>query len=72
MSSGERVRLLIARAFLANAVVLVLDDIAGVLDEENRREVRRALEERSNLAVIEATVDTPLLQNPTKRIEIES
>jgi ABC-type transport system involved in cytochrome bd biosynthesis fused ATPase/permease subunit len=71
MSSGERVRLLVARAFLANAAVLVIDDVAGTLDEESRGAVRRALAERPGLAIIEATVDTPLVENPTRRIAIE-
>jgi ATP-binding cassette subfamily C protein CydCD len=69
LSSGERVRLVLARALLAHVSLLVLDDVAGVLDEGARALVRTALTE-ANLAVIEATVDTPLIATPTQRIEL--
>jgi ABC-type transport system involved in cytochrome bd biosynthesis fused ATPase/permease subunit len=70
MSSGERVRLVLARALLNGSTLLVLDDVAGVLDAGARDDVRRVLEELSDLAVIEATVDTPLLTTATTRIEL--
>jgi ABC-type transport system involved in cytochrome bd biosynthesis fused ATPase/permease subunit len=70
MSSGERVRLVLARALLNGSTLLVLDDVAGVLDPDARADVRNVLEELSDLAVIEATVDTPLLRTPTQRIEL--
>ncbi len=62
LSSGERVRLVLARGLLAGAELLVLDDVAGVLDESNRERVRRVIED-AGVAVIEATVDTPLLKD---------
>ena len=70
MSSGERVRLVLARALLHGSTLLVLDDVAGVLDASARDDVRHVLEELTNVAVIEATVDTPLLTTASQRIEL--
>lgn len=70
LSSGERVRLLLARALLAEVSLLVLDDVAGVLDAQAREQVRGALELEEALAIVEATVDTPLLATPSQRIEL--
>lgn len=70
MSSGERVRLVLARALLHGSTLLVLDDIAGVLDEESRNDVRRVVDQLRGVAVVEATVDTPLLTHATQRIEL--
>ena len=70
LSSGERVRIVLARCLLASPELLVLDDIAGVLDEPSRRDVAAALGEHPTLAIIEATVDTPLIASPTQRIEV--
>ncbi|HEY5266027.1 MAG TPA: ATP-binding cassette domain-containing protein [Acidimicrobiales bacterium] len=71
MSSGERVRLVLARNLIAAPSLLLLDDIAGVLDEDARGHVRNALAARTDLALVEATVDTPLLINATQRIELQ-
>jgi ABC-type transport system involved in cytochrome bd biosynthesis fused ATPase/permease subunit len=70
LSSGERVRLLLARALLADVALLVLDDVAGVLDPGARDQVRDSLDREERLAIIEATVDTPLLATPSRRIEL--
>jgi ABC-type transport system involved in cytochrome bd biosynthesis fused ATPase/permease subunit len=70
LSSGERVRLILARALLAGVSLLILDDVAGVLDAEVRDQVRGVLAREVDLAIIEATVDTPLLASPTQRIEL--
>jgi ABC-type transport system involved in cytochrome bd biosynthesis fused ATPase/permease subunit len=70
LSTGERVRIVLARCLLANPELLVLDDIAGVLDGPSRREVTSALLEHPDLAIIEATVDTPLLESPSRRLEV--
>lgn len=72
MSSGERVRLLIARALLAHVPLLILDDVAGVLDPDARDSVRARLTSTPGLAILEATVDTPLLEDPTLQLEISS
>jgi ABC-type transport system involved in cytochrome bd biosynthesis fused ATPase/permease subunit len=71
MSSGERVRILLARAVLAGPSLLVLDDVAGVLDLDARAHVRSALEGLTDVAIIEATADTPLLAGITRHIEIQ-
>jgi ABC-type transport system involved in cytochrome bd biosynthesis fused ATPase/permease subunit len=65
LSGGEVVRLVLARALLAGAPLLVVDDVAGVLDEPSRRRVADVLASRPGLAVIEATVDSPLLDEAT-------
>ena len=70
LSSGERVRLLLARNLLARPALLVIDDIAGLLDEPTRTLVRAALLEQSTCAVLEATVDTPLLTDVDLQIEL--
>jgi ABC-type transport system involved in cytochrome bd biosynthesis fused ATPase/permease subunit len=70
LSTGERVRLLLARALLADVSLLVLDDVAGVLDSDVRERVRGALAREESIAIIEATVDTPLLATPSRRIEL--
>jgi ABC-type transport system involved in cytochrome bd biosynthesis fused ATPase/permease subunit len=70
LSTGEKVRLVLARALLADAELLFIDDVAGVLDDDARRLVRRVLDEHPMLCVVEATVDTPLLTKVTARIEL--
>ena len=72
LSSGERVRLVLARALLSEPSVVVLDDVAGVLDADARDSVRRALAALPELAVIEATVDTPLLIEGATRLEVRA
>ena len=70
ISTGEKVRLVLARALLAQCELLFIDDVAGVLDEEGRRRVRAVLSARPSLGIVEATVDTPLLADVTYRIEL--
>ena len=55
---------------MSDVTLLVLDDVAGVLDSGVREQVRRALAREEALAIIEATVDTPLLGTPSRRIEL--
>ena len=70
MSGGERVRLVLARVLLSSPSLIVIDDIAGVLDSEAREKVREALSKLPSTAIIEASVDTPLTLDPTSRIEL--
>ena len=72
ISSGERVRIVLARALLAGSQLIILDDIAGVLDQESRKSVQNVLNTFSNTAIIEATVDTPILTDVTNRLEVRS
>ena len=72
LSSGERVRLVLARALLSKPPLVVLDDVAGVLDVDARGFVRRALASLPELAVLEATVDTPLLNETTQRLKVRA
>jgi ABC-type transport system involved in cytochrome bd biosynthesis fused ATPase/permease subunit len=66
-SSGERVRLLIARALLHSPRLLILDDVAGLLDEESRSAVRRAMDQHPDMAIIEISVDdTAFISAATK------
>ena len=61
---------MLARALLARPDVLFIDDIAGVLDDDARRQVERAIVADRSLGVIEATVDTPLITDVDRRIEL--
>ncbi|MFI5036837.1 MAG: ATP-binding cassette domain-containing protein, partial [Acidimicrobiales bacterium] len=70
LSGGEVVRLALARCLLVAPALLVLDDVAGVLDAASRTRVSEALSARRDLAVIEATVDTPLIDQPTEIVRV--
>lgn len=43
LSSGQRQRLSIARAFLKDAPILILDEIASSLDVDNERKIQKSL-----------------------------
>jgi len=70
ISTGERVRLILARALLVHPALLVVDDIAGVLDAASRVRVREALDRDRSLSIVEATVDSAILDDFTARIEV--
>ena len=70
ISTGERVRLVIARALLADVTVVLLDDVGGALDGAARVLVRAVLDSMVDLAVVEASVDSPVLTEFALRIEV--
>jgi ATP-binding cassette subfamily C protein LapB len=70
LSTGETVRIILARSLIRNPDVLILDDIAGVMDETSRQLVSLRLAQESNVAIIEATVDAPLTASPTQVMEL--
>lgn len=70
LSDGERVRVLLARAFVAEVATLFIDDVAGLFDEATRGLVRAALTVRPELAIVEASVDRPLIVSPSARVEL--
>jgi len=45
LSGGERQRISIARAFLKNAPIVILDEISASLDVENEMEIQKSLNE---------------------------
>ncbi len=70
LSTGETVRIVLARCLIRNPDVLILDDIAGVMDNTSRQLVRQRLARQSDVAIIEATVDAPLTASPTQVMEL--
>ena len=71
ISTGERVRLILARTLLAHPALLLVDDIAGVLDAASRVRVRDTLDRDRSLSVVEATVDSPILDDFDARVRVE-
>ncbi len=72
LSGGERVKLAIARALLAPVQLLVLDDVAGLLDDVSRTQIRDCLRLRTSLAVLEASHDSSLLDAVDHLVELRS
>lgn len=72
VSSGQLIRLLIARALVHDAQVLILDDIAGLLDVDSRNNIERVLEEYPHIAVIEAASGEALTRHPTREVQMGS
>jgi ATP-binding cassette, subfamily C, bacterial CydD len=70
LSGGERVRVALARCLLAHVDLLVLDDVAGVLDEVARERVAHVLALDPRLAVIEATTGSPLLEESAELVQV--
>lgn len=69
-SSGERVRIVLARALLHQPRLLIIDDVAGLLDASAREAVREELARRRDLAIIEVAVDTTVFISATTQVHL--
>ncbi len=69
-SSGERVRILIARAVLHRPRLLILDDVAGLLDGVARAAIRVELDRHPQMAIIEISVDEPAFISATTKVRL--
>jgi len=67
LSTGERVRLVIARGLACGAALFILDDVAGVLDPTSRAAVRDAIL-ASGAATLECAPDDDLIVTPTRTL----
>ncbi|MEI8148537.1 MAG: ATP-binding cassette domain-containing protein [Actinomycetes bacterium] len=70
-SDGERARLAMARALLADVALLIIDDVAGLFDEETLSTVTQELARHGDLAVLEAAHNRRILSAPTLEISLE-
>ena len=70
-SDGERARLAMARALLANVALLIIDDVAGLFDEETLTTVANELARHGDLAVLEAAHNRRILGAATLEISLE-
>lgn len=70
LSTGERVQLALARALLADVELLVLDDVASVLDVSGVSRLTSLLDSRPQLAIIEAAHDRTLLARVDQHIQL--
>ncbi|HQU27334.1 MAG TPA: ATP-binding cassette domain-containing protein [Acidimicrobiales bacterium] len=61
LSTGERVRVVLARGLVAGARLVVLDDVGGVLDDDARAAARAVLARPGGPTVVEATSGVAVL-----------
>ncbi len=73
LSGGERQRLSIARAFLKNAPIIILDEIAASLDVENEKKIQESLNKLTkNKTVLIISHRMKSIQNVDKIVVIEN
>jgi ABC-type transport system involved in cytochrome bd biosynthesis fused ATPase/permease subunit len=70
-SDGERARLALARALLAGVSLLIIDDVAGLFDDETLALVASELAQHDQMAVLEAAHNRRILQTPTFEYSME-
>lgn len=72
LSGGERQRLSIARAFLKNAPIIILDEIAASLDVENEKKIQDSLNELTrNRTVIIISHRLKSIENVDKIVVVD-
>ncbi|HCX63282.1 ABC transporter ATP-binding protein [Sedimentibacter sp.] len=72
LSGGERQRLSIARAFLKNAPIIILDEIAASLDVDNEKKIQESLNELiKNKTVIIISHRLKSVENADKIVVID-
>ena len=72
LSGGERQRISIARAFLKNAPILILDEIASSLDVDNERKIQESLNElMKNKTVIIISHRMKSIQNAARIVVLK-
>ena len=70
LSSGERARVLLARALLSAPRLLILDDLGGLLDPVARDLVRREIARHPDLAVMEIAVDETIFISASQTLRL--
>lgn len=72
LSGGERQRLSIARAFLKNAPIIILDEIAASLDVDNEKKIQESLNELTkNKTVIIISHRLKSIENVDKIVVVD-
>lgn len=71
-SGGQRQRLTIARAFLADAKILILDDSASALDLATESRLKASLDERKDLTKVIISQRASSVRNADKILVIEN
>ena len=73
LSGGERQRLSIARAFLKDAPILILDEISASLDVDNEKKIQESLNKLiKNKTVIIISHRLKSIENVDKIVVIEN
>lgn len=73
LSGGERQRISIARAFLKNAPIIILDEIAASLDVDNEKKIQESLNELTkNKTVIIISHRLKSIENVDKIVVIDN